>query len=427
MMSGPAAHATGGASQTVMANWPTIRPRIEELYRWLHRHPELSNQECRTAQTIAELLQSAGFEVHADVGGTGVVGILANGSGPTVLIRAELDGLPVRETTGLAYASHEVATSDGVEVAVMHACGHDVHMACLLATAELLATRPDLWSGRLVVLFQPAEETGEGARRMLTDGLKGLLGSVDVAFAQHVMALPAGRLYLRAGPVLSGAASVAVTVFGRGGHAAVPQETVDPIVLAAAIIMRLQTIVAREMRPWEFSVLSVGAVHAGVSGNSIPDRATLEINLRSYSSQGRSQLLAAVERIVRAECAASGTPREPLFEYHDTFPVTVNNQEVTDRLGSAFAQSLVRGQVRELSRQAASEDFAALADGLEAPYCYWGLGGVTSSLFRDVDALPPEPVGPIPTNHSPLFAPDPSDTLELGTEALVVAALEWLC
>src|SRR5690349_11105673 len=258
------------ASNAVIAALPALRPRQEDLYRDLHSHPELSHQERRTAGVVAGWLREAGCEVREGVGGTGVVGTLRNGDGPSVLLRADMDALPVREQTGLPYASTRT-TADGSPV--MHACGHDVHVTCLLGAVALLARAAGEWSGTLVAVCQPAEEAADGARGMVDDGLAALVGRVDVAMAQHVLPMPAGTVGTRAGPTLSAADSMRITVHGRGAHGSMPQAAVDPVVLAAMIVVRLQTVVAREVAPGDTAVVTVGSIQAGTKSNVIPDQA----------------------------------------------------------------------------------------------------------------------------------------------------------
>src|SRR4051812_18785325 len=323
---------------SVLSGLGESRSWREELYREVHRHPELSHQESRTARLVAGRLRDAGFEVHEGVGGTGVVGVLRNGDGATVLLRADMDALPVREATGLPYASTVVATdAAGAEVPVMHACGHDVHVACLAGAAQLLAAGREHWNGTLIALFQPAEEVGDGARRMVEGGLANLIPTPDVALAQHVMPAPAGRVGTHAGAALSAADSMRITVHGRGAHGSMPQAAVDPVVLAAMIVVRLQTVVAREVAPGETAVLTVGSLQAGTKSNVIPDRAVLQLNVRTYTDATRTTVLDAIRRIVRAECQASDSPREPEFELFDRFPLTDNDETVTGRVESAFA------------------------------------------------------------------------------------------
>ncbi len=408
------------AATAVLQRLPEIRAWQEDLYRDLHRHPELSHHEHRTAQLVADRLRAAGYDVHERIGGTGVVGILRNGSGGSVLLRADMDALPVQESTGLPYAS-TVLSGD---VPVMHACGHDVHVTCLLGAATLLAGATAQWSGTVIALFQPAEETGDGARGMVEGGLVDLLPPVDVALAQHVFPIPAGRVATHSGPFLAAADSIRITVYGRGAHGSMPQAGVDPVVLAAMIVVRLQTIVSREVAATDTVVLTVGSIHAGSKSNVISDRAVLEVNLRTYDDGVRDAVLAAIRRVVTAECQASNSPREPDFELYDRFPPTVNDQTVTDRAGHAFAEFFGERH-GPIGAGAASEDFSDLPRALGAPYTFWGIGGIDERLYREaVDSG--RVAQDIPVNHSPTFAPVIQPTLDTGTQALVVAALAWL-
>jgi amidohydrolase len=416
---------TSSAASAVLAGLEGIRAEQEELYRWMHQHPELSHQEHRTAAAVADALQQAGYQVHTKVGGTGVVGILGNGDGPSVLLRADMDALPVREGTGLPYASTATGTdSDGNEVPVMHACGHDVHVACLLGAARLFAGARDSWSGTLVALFQPAEEAGDGARGMVEDGLAGIVPGIDVALAQHVMPFPAGRIGTHAGPVLSAADSMRVTVHGRGAHGSMPQAAVDPVVLAAMIVVRLQTVVARELPPTETAVLTVGSIRAGTKSNVIPDSAQLQLNLRTYSDTTRDTMLEAIRRIVTAECQASGSPREPEFELFDRFPLTDNDTATTQRVSAAFAD-FFDDRAGTIPQQSASEDFSDIPRALGVPYTYWCIGGIDADTYRRAETAG-RVAQDIPVNHSATFAPVLQPTLTSGTQALVVAALAWL-
>lgn len=413
------------ATSTVLAGLEGLRSWQEDFYRDLHRNPELSHQEHRTAAKVADRLAGSGFEVHRGVGGTGVVGVLRRGDGPTVLLRADMDALPVREATGLAYASTVTATDeDGDEVPVAHACGHDMHVTCLLGAAQLLAGTDGIWGGTLVVVFQPAEETGDGARGMVDDDLAGIVGTPDVALAQHVLPGPAGAVGTRAGPALSAADSMRVTVYGRGGHGSMPQTTVDAVVLAAMIVVRLQTVVAREVAPAETAVLTVGSIQAGTKSNIIPDHAVLQLNLRTYAEQTRATMLDAIGRIVRAECEASGSPREPEFELFDRFPLTDNDSAVTDRVAGAFA-TYFGDRAGPMSQQTASEDFSDIPAALGAPYTYWAVGCTDAGTYRAADEAG-RVAQDVAANHSPDFAPVLQPTCDTGTRALVVAALAWL-
>ncbi|WP_350339518.1 amidohydrolase [Pengzhenrongella frigida] len=282
------------------------------VYRDLHAHPELAFQETRTAAIVAAWLTRHGYEVLAEVGRTGVVGVLANGSGPTALLRADMDGLPVAEGTGLSYASTAVGVDEsGAEVPVMHGCGHDVHVTCLLGAAAQLASARDTWRGTLLLVFQPAEEIAAGARAMIDDGLFERVGRPDVILGQHVAPLPAGVIGLRSGPAFAATDTLRITLYGRGAHASRPEVSVDPVVMAAATVMRLQGVVAREVSATDLAVVTVGALRAGTAANVIPDDAELLVNVRTYSPDVRARVLAAIARIVRGEAAASDAPREP--------------------------------------------------------------------------------------------------------------------
>jgi hippurate hydrolase len=413
------------AVTAVLRGQDPLRDRQEDFYRDLHAHPELSHAEHRTAARVVEWLRGSGFAVTDGIGGTGVVGVLANGDGPTVLVRADMDALPVAEATGLAYASTETGTdAAGREVPMMHACGHDVHVSCLLGAAQLLAGAADQWSGTLIVLFQPAEELGDGARGMVEDHLADTVGAVDVALAQHVLAFPAGTLGTRPGPFLSEADSLRITVYGRGAHGSMPQAAVDPVVLAAMIVVRLQAIVSRELPPGEFVVLTVGSLRAGSKSNVIDDHAVLEMNIRTYSDQTRATVLAAIRRIVTAECQASGSPRDPEFELYDHFPVTENDPGATSQVATAFAAHFGDRAVA-LGPQTASEDFSDIPRALGVPYTYWGIGGIDPASYAAAEQAG-RVAQDIPVNHSPMFAPVVQPTLEVGTQAIVVAALAWL-
>jgi amidohydrolase len=416
---------TGSPAARIISGLDKARPWQEDFYRHLHQHPELSHQEHDTAAAVAERLGSFGYQVHEGIGGTGVVGVLHNGDGPTALLRADMDALPVKEQTGLPYASTVVARDvDGVEVPVMHACGHDVHVTCLLGAAALLAeARPD-WRGRVVALFQPAEELGDGARRMVDDRLATVVGPVDVAFAQHVLPMPAGVVGTRPGSTLSAADSIRITVYGRGAHGSMPQAAVDPVVLAAMIVVRLQTVIAREITPTDPAVLTVGSIQAGTKSNVIGDRAVLQLNIRSYNDQTRDTILAAVKRIVIAECQASRSPQDPEFELFDRFPPTQNDPPTTARVRAAF-DALFGDRAQDLPLQTASEDFSDIPDALSVPYTYWGIGGIDPDAYRRATESG-RVSQDIPVNHSPTFAPVIQPTLDTGTQAMVAAALAWL-
>jgi amidohydrolase len=408
----------------ILAGYDGLQAAQEAFYKDLHEHPELSHQEHRTAQRVAGQLQDYGFTVQTGIGGTGVVGTLANGAGPTVLLRAELDALPIREDTGVDYASTVTTKdADGHEVPVAHACGHDMHMACLLAAVKLMADHRDRWSGTLLPLFQPAEETGDGAQGMVDDGLLKRIPAPDVALAQHLLPGIAGTAGTCPGPFMSAEDSIKVTVYGRGSHGALPQNGIDPVVLAAMIIVRLQTVVSREATPGEIAILTVGSVQAGVVSNVIPDHAVLLLNVRSYSRPSRERMLAAIQRIIRAECQASGSPKDPDFQTLAAFPLLDNDASATARVAAAFAAHF-GDDALVLDRQTVSEDFGIIPAAAGVPYCYWGIGRTDREVY-----LAAEKAGrlqDLPANHSPKFLPPLHPTLRTGTETMVTAAMAWL-
>ena len=390
--------------------------RLRELYRDIHQQPELSLQEHQTAKRIEHELSQLDVEVQR-IGGTGVVAILRNGTGPTLLARADTDALPVSEQTGLEYASK----IDGA----MHACGHDMHVATLLGAVELLATNKSAWAGTYIALFQPAEETAQGAQAMLDDGLVTKIPAPDIALSQHVMPTEAGTIGTSAGPVLSAGDSLKITVFGRGAHGSMPHNSVDPVVLASSIVLRLQTIVSRETQPGQFAVVTVGALNAGSKSNIIADRAELLLNLRTYDAELRQRIMAAIERIVRAECQASGSPQEPEFEYYDQFPLTNNDAMVNEKVTEAFTAFFGPDAVYKTNPYTASEDFSRIPDAFGIPYTYWFVGSVNPEKYRR--AVEQGTVSQdIPANHSPFFAPEIDPTLEIGIQTQVVAALAYL-
>ena len=412
------------SAQEILAGYDGLQAAQEAFYRDLHQHPELSHQEQRTAQRVAGQLQQYGCTVQAGIGGTGVVGTLSNGGGPTVLLRADMDALPVKEETGADYASTATAQdADGNEVPVAHACGHDIHVSCLLGMTKLMADHPGQWNGTLLALFQPAEETGDGAQGMVDDGLLTRIPAPDVALAQHVLRGIAGTAGTRSGPFLSAADSIKITVHGRGGHGSMPQNTIDPVVLAAMIVVRLQTVVSREIAPGQTAVLTVGSSQAGTTSNVIPDHAVLQLNTRSYTQQTRQRMLAAIQRIVRAECQAAGSPKDPDFQTLDSYPLTDNDADTTRRVAAAFSAHFGDRALR-WDQQTASEDFSNIPRAAGIPYTYWAIGGTDPPTYRTAEKN--GHLDDLPANHSPKFLPPLQPTLRTGTEALTAAALAWL-
>jgi hippurate hydrolase len=400
------------------------------LYRDLHAHPELSFQEHRTAGIVAERLAASGYEVRTGVGRTGVVGVLANGPGPVVALRADMDALPLLEKTGLAYASTDRGTDpDGKDVPVMHGCGHDVHVTCLLAACTELAATRSAWSGTIVAVFQPAEELGIGAKTMVADGLWEHAPRPIVVLGQHVGNMPAGVIGLHPGPAYAALDTLRITLHGKGGHASAPDTSVDPVVMAAATVLRLQTVVAREVPGVEFAVVTVGRLHAGTKANIIPDDAELLLSIRSYLPHVRDRVLAAIERIARGEAAASGAPREPTIERMETVAATVNDPDACTRTMPALEASC--GRVVDPGPIPGSEDVGELAVAAGCPLVYWTLGGADRAPFGDVletgDVTAIKRVAAtLPSNHSPMMAPVIEPTLSVGISALVNAARAWL-
>lgn len=402
---------------------------LARIYRDLHTHPELAFQEERTAGIVAGWLRELGYETVTGVGRTGVVGVLRNGAGPTVLLRADMDALPVREQTGLDYASTaRTVDADGREVPVMHACGHDVHVTCLLGAAANLAAASPSWRGTLLLVFQPAEETGQGARAMIDDGLFGRFGTPDVVLGQHVSPLPAGMLGLTSGAAFAAADSLRVVLHGKGAHGSRPEASVDPVLMAAATVMRLQGIVSREIAGTDTAVVTVGAMHAGTRENTIPDEAELLLSVRTFDDAVRTKTLAAIERIVRAEAAASGAQSDPEITVQGSSPAVVNDAGACARLGEAFSGGLGQVLVLDPGPVTGSEDVGLLATASGAPCAYWLLGGSDPALFANAGSIAGAEtiVRSLPANHSPLFAPVIDPTLRTGIAALDCAARAWL-
>jgi hippurate hydrolase len=426
----PLAAAENPLRGAVAASVDREFPSLLALYTDLHRNPELSLMEERTAGVIAKELRAAGVEVTEGFGGGfGVVGVLRNGPGPTVLLRADLDGLPVLEETGLPYAStRRTKNLAGQEVPVMHACGHDVHMTCLVGAARTLVALKDRWSGTLVFVGQPAEETGVGARMMLAAGLYRRFPKPDFAIALHDSAtLPAGTVGLIEGFSMANVDSVDITVRGVGGHGAYPHTTKDPVVLAARIVLTLQTIVSRENRPVDPVVITVGSIHGGTKHNIIPDEVKLQLTVRSYADDVRARTLEAIRRVCRGEAIAAGLPEErmPVITVSETefTPATYNDPALTRRLRGTFERWFGTTNVKSIDPEMGGEDFGRFGRTTEK---------VPISLIR-IGAVDPAAAAesarngtPLPSLHSSKFAPVPEPTLKTGVAALTAAALDLL-
>lgn len=418
------AHKISSADAT-LSPLPGLLADLEALYTDIHAHPELSMQEVRTSGLAADRLRAAGYEVTTGIGKTGVVGLLRNGNGPTVMLRADMDALPVEEATGLPYASKiKAADGDGKTVPVMHACGHDMHVTWLVGATTLMARSREAWHGTLMAVFQPAEETAEGAQAMIDDGLFKRFAKPDVVLGQHVMVGPAGTVGGRTGVITSAADSLQIRLHGRGAHGSMPQASIDPVVMAAATVLRLQTIVAREIAPTDAAVLTVGALQVGTKENVIPDEAIIKLNVRTFDEGTRQQVLAAITRIVNAEAEASGAPKPPEITTLDRYDLVRNDTDATRRVGDAFTARFGADRVVETGPLSASEDFGSYGTGWQTPSVFWTVGGTDPHTYRRAERA--GTLNELPTNHNSHFAPIVHPTLETGIQTLVTAACAWL-
>ena len=392
------------SSDPALRDLGAVLADLEALYKDIHSHPELSMQESRTAGLAAERLRAAGYEVTTGVGKTGVVGLLRNGDGPTVMLRADMDALPVQEATGLPYASKVTGIDrDGNSVPVSHMCGHDMHVTWLAGAAKLLADARTTWRGTLMAVFQPAEETAEGAQAMIDDGLFRRFPKPDVILGQHVMVGPAGTVAGRPGAITSAADSLQIRLFGRGAHGSMPQASIDPVVMAAATVMRLQTVVSREVAAAEAAVVTIGALQAGTKENVIPDEAIIKLNVRTFDAGVRTRVLAAIERIVNAEAEASGAPRKPEITTLDHYPLNMNDRDASKRVVDAFRRHFGPERVRETGPAPASEDFGSFGTEWHSPSVFWFVGSTDPEIYAK--AKEDNRLNELPVNHSPKFAP----------------------
>ena len=424
-----AGNGVGQAAWTTptAAEVDAIYPDIEALYIDLHQHPELAFQETQTAAKLAARVKALGYDVTTGVGQTGIVALMRNGPGPTVMLRTELDALPVEEKTGLPFASKVVVkNASGESIPVMHACGHDLHMSAWVGTARLMAEHKDRWHGTLMIVGQPAEETGAGASAMLKDGLFTRFPRPDFALSLHDDdTMPAGTIGYHPGPFRAMSDGVTIVVYGRGGHAAMPMNTVDPIVLASRIVLALQTIVSRENNPTDPVVITVGSIHGGSQANIIPDEVRLQLSVRTYTREVRRKTLAAIRRIARGEAIAAGAPREPdiMARGDDAAnPVVYNDPALTDRLAKALNTALGDKQVVEMPAKMTSEDFAEYWNTGKVPSALLHIGAVNAARFAEIQktGIP----GPAP--HSPEWAPDREPTLKAAIRAEVTELLALL-
>lgn len=405
------------AASRLLARLPGRTDGLADLYRHLHTHPELSFAETRTAGLVAERLRGLGMDVTTGLGRTGVVGVLDNGDGPHLLLRADFDGLPVMEQTRLPYASETAG--------VMHACGHDMHVTCLLGALDLLVHGRAHWAGKISAVFQPAEEIGSGAQAMVDDGLFDTIGKPDIVLGQHVGPFPAGTIGCHAGPALAATDALKVTLHGKGAHGSRPEAAIDPVVMAASTVMRLQTVVSREIAGGDTAVVTVGALNAGTKDNVIPDTAVLQINIRTYDEAVRKTVLNAVKRIVEGEAAVAGATRSPDYEPIDTFPALVNDESAVARTLAAFRDHFGETQVFDPGPATGSEDCGVFGTASDTPVCYWFFGGIDPETYAKAQRSGTVNRD-IPSNHSPYFAPVIEPTLSTGVEAMTVAALTWL-
>lgn len=406
-----------------------LSAHLEELlatYRHLHGHPELSLEEAETAALLAAELRRAGFRVTPGVGGNGVAAVMVNGDGPTLLLRGDMDALPVTEATGLPYASEVRRTRpDGTRVGVMHACGHDVHTTSLLGTARLLASARDAWSGTLLIVGQPAEEIGRGALMMLEDGLFERFPAPDYALALHVDAeLPAGQVAALSGWSNANVDSVDITVFGRGGHGARPQAAVDPILAAAHMITALQTLVSRRVNPIEAAVVTVGSIHGGTKRNVIPDEVAMQLTVRSYSDETRRLLLDGIQQIAGDTCRTFGCPRPPEVSIRDEYtPAVYNDPELARAALQVFERALGRDAIAKLRPSMGGEDFGRYGRALGIPSLLFRVGSVNAEVY----AASLEPGGArLPSLHSPRYQPDPEPTLRTAISSTSYLAIALL-
>lgn len=418
----PSSQRDSGFKDLIDQFRPELGP-YEDLYKRIHQDPEFSLQENTTAELAAAHLEDCGFTVRKGVGGHGVVGFLDNGQGKTVLLRSELDALPVLEQTKLPYASTKrMKDTDGKEKPVMHACGHDMHLVSLLGAAHLLQASRDRWSGRLLIILQPNEERGGGARAMVEDGLYGPDGvpRPDIVLGQHILKHKAGVLKVGPGSVLAGKRSFQVSVEGRGGHASDPQDCIDPVVTACHIVIRLQSIVSREIDPSETIVITCGTIQAGDSPNIIPDKAILTVDIRALSPDVLDAATQSVKRIIKAECVASGIEKEPEIQEIENVPPLINSSEAARVLERWFKATFGDTMVQPQKPNMASDDFSILApEGV--PYVYWTLGSTDPELWVRYDKE--NRLHELPGNHSPFFCPAIQPTLKAAVDALSVATL----
>jgi len=410
----------GAANTRLSALLDKNYPALEAIYKDIHANPELGMQEVRTAGILAKHLRAAGFTVTEKVGGTGVVGVLKNGEGPTILIRADMDALPMQEKTGLAWASKARATYDGKDVPVMHACGHDTHVAYLVGVAQALTAMRDSWQGTVVLIGQPAEEILKGARAMLDDGLLTRFPKPDYGFAAHVLNGPTGTVGIKAGTAFSASDSYSITFHGRGGHGSMPSAALDPIPIAARFVTDVQTVISREKDPAAFGVLTIGAINAGSAPNIIPDSAEVKVNMRSLTPEVRELLNGGTKRSAKA-AAMMGNAPEPTIKYLSGTASLVNDESMAangfEILKPVFGDRLLFAPA-SAAPVSASEDYSEFVDA-GIPSLYFAIGGYDPAALADLKAKGQ----PVPTNHSPFFAPKAEPVIRNAVSAIVLAVI----
>src|SRR5947209_15699671 len=417
------ATATLAQNTSTRSEVDSVFPDAHNLYLDLHQHPEVSSHETRTAATMAGKLRALGYEVTENIGGTGLVGIMKNGPGPVVMLRTELDALPVEEKTGLPYAT-KVRTKDdsGREVGVMHVCGHDLHMASLFGTAEIMARAKQSWHGTLMLVGQPAEETITGAKKMVDDGLFKRFPKPDIGIALHdTNLLPEGQVGITSGYAKANADSLRITIYGKGGHGATPEKTIDPVLIAARTAVTLQSIVAREIKPGDAAVITVGYIQAGTKNNIIPDEAQMGLTVRSYKPEVRQHLLSAIERVARAEAQAAGAERMPLIEKYESTAAVYNDPVLTKHLATTLEPAVGKGNVITEEPLMTSEDYSYFVEQ-GVPSFYFTLGAANPQKLAEARSSGKD----LPSNHSPLFAPDAEPALRTGIAAEVTILRDLL-
>ncbi len=408
---------------------------VQSLYRQLHQTPELPFQEHKTSARLADTLERYGYEVNRNIGGTGVVALLRNGEGPTVMLRGDMDALPIKEETGLEFASSETAVAEnGETVPLMHACGHDLHSSCIVGAAAVMAGLKEQWSGTLMLICQPAEEIFGGAKAMLDDDLYRRFSRPDIILGQHNMPALAGTIGHREGSAMAACTNLAVTIHGNGGHGSMPAQTVDPVVIAAHVVTRLQSIVSREVPPEETVVVTVGKLHAGTQANIIPHSAELEINIRSFDDALHRQVVTSIERIICAECEAGRSPKPPEIRVLNETIALHNDPMAIEHVRRAHAEHFGNANLYAMPRLNASEDFPLFGNakaggfsGEDIPYVYWFIGATPAARWAETSGTSvSQKMRHLEMPHSPYYFPGNDVTLRTGIEAMAVGALAYL-